>query len=48
MNKTNDETQSNWVPTSAEGKLEVLFRLYGPEKPFSDKTWKLTAIEKVK
>jgi len=40
--------ESNWVPTSAEGKFEVLFRLYGPEKPFFDKTWKLPDIEKVK
>jgi hypothetical protein len=40
--------ESNWVPTSAEGKFEVLFRLYGPEKPYFDKTWKLPDIEKVK
>ncbi len=40
--------QSNWVPTSAEGKFEVLFRLYGPEKPFFDKTWKLPDVEKMK
>ena len=40
--------ESNWVPTSAEGKFEVLFRLYGPEKPFFDKTWKLPDIKKVK
>ena len=24
------------------------FRLYGPEKPFFEKTWKLPDIEKVK
>ncbi|HEY5752606.1 MAG TPA: DUF1214 domain-containing protein [Chthoniobacterales bacterium] len=40
--------QSNWVPTSASGKFEVLFRLYGPEKPFFEKTWKLPEIEKMK
>jgi len=39
--------ESNWVPTSADGKFEVLFRLYGPEKPFFDKTWKLPDIEKI-
>jgi hypothetical protein len=39
--------ESNWVPTSADGKFEVLFRLYGPEKPLFDKTWKLPDIEKV-
>jgi hypothetical protein len=37
--------ESNWVPTSADGKFEVLFRLYGPEKPLFDKTWKLPNIE---
>jgi hypothetical protein len=40
--------ESNWIPTSAEGKFEVLFRFYGPEKPLFDKTWKLPDIEKVK
>jgi hypothetical protein len=38
--------ESNWVPTSADGKFEVLFRLYGPEKPLFDKTWKLPDIER--
>jgi hypothetical protein len=38
--------ESNWVPTSASGKFEILFRLYGPEKPLFDKTWKLPDIEK--
>src|SRR5882724_6706153 len=38
--------ESNWIPTSTEGKFEVLFRLYGPEKPLFDKTWKLPDIEK--
>lgn len=37
--------ESNWVPTSADGKFEVLFRLYGPEKPLFDKTWVLPDIE---
>ena len=46
--KAPEGKQSNWVPTSAEGKFEVLFRLYGPEKPFFEKTWKLPDIEKVK
>ena len=40
--------ESNWVPTSADGNFEVLFRLYGPEKPLFDKTWKLPDIEKMK
>jgi hypothetical protein len=37
--------ESNWVPTSAEGKFEVLFRFYGPEKALFEKTWKLPDIE---
>jgi hypothetical protein len=39
--------ESNWVPTSAKGEFEVLFRLYGPQKPLFEKTWKLPDIEKV-
>lgn len=39
--------ESNWVPTKAGGRFEVLFRLYGPEKPLFDKTWVLPDIEKV-
>ena len=41
------DKESNWVPTDANGKFEVLFRLYGPEKPFFDKAWVLPDIEKV-
>ena len=39
---------SNWVPTSAKGKFEVLFRFYGPEKPLFDKTWQLADLEEVR
>jgi len=39
--------ESNWVPTNAKRGFEVLFRLYGPEKTFFDKTWVLPDIEKV-
>jgi hypothetical protein len=38
--------ESNWVPTSADGKFEVLFRLCGPEKALFDKAWKLPDVEK--
>ncbi len=38
--------ESNWIPTATDGKFEVLFRLYGPEKPLFDKTWKLPDIQK--
>lgn len=39
--------ESNWVPTSVDGPFEVLFRLYGPEKPLFDKTWRLPDIENI-
>ncbi len=39
--------EANWVPTSASGGFEVLFRFYGPEKALFDKTWKLPDIEKI-
>jgi hypothetical protein len=39
--------ESNWVPTNGRD-FEVLFRLYGPEKAFFDKTWKLPDIEEMK
>jgi hypothetical protein len=39
--------ESNWVPTSANGQFEVLFRFYGPEKPVFDKSWSLPDIERV-
>jgi hypothetical protein len=45
--KAPEGKESNWIPTSADGKFEVLFRLYGPEKPFFDKTWKLPDIERI-
>ena len=33
------------MPTDASGRFEVLFRLYGPEKAFFDKTWVLPDID---
>jgi hypothetical protein len=39
--------ESNWVPTSAGGTFEVLFRFYGPKKPLFDKTWVLPDIERI-
>jgi hypothetical protein len=39
--------ETNWVPTSKDGKFEVLFRFYGPEKPLFDKSWVLPDIEKI-
>ena len=39
--------ESNWIPTNPASKFEVMFRAYGPEKAFFDKTWKLSDIEKI-
>jgi hypothetical protein len=39
--------ESNWIPTRAGGRFEVLFRFYAPDKPLFDKTWVLPDIEKV-
>jgi hypothetical protein len=39
--------EANWVPTASGRDWFPYFRLYGPEKPFFDKTWKLPDIERV-
>jgi hypothetical protein len=46
--KAPEGKESNWVPTNASGRFEVLFRFYGPEKPLFDKAWKLPDIEEAK
>jgi hypothetical protein len=38
---------ANWVPTSADGKFEVLFRFYGPQKALFEKAWKMPDVEKI-
>jgi hypothetical protein len=38
--------EPNWVPTPEDFML--LFRLYGPEKPLFEKTWKLPEMVKIK
>lgn len=40
--------ESNWIPTKAGEKFELIFRLYGPDKPLFDKTWVLPDLEAVK
>lgn len=42
-----DGKDANWVPTKPGYGFEVMFRLYGPEKPLFDKTWVLPDIEKL-
>lgn len=39
--------EANWVPTNGR-EFEVLFRLYGPQKAFFDKSWRLPDLEEVK
>jgi len=37
--------ENNWIPTGED--FFLLFRLYGPDKPLFDKTWRLGDVEKV-
>lgn len=41
------DREANWIPVDPKRKFELLFRLYGPEKPLFDKTWKLPDVEKM-
>jgi hypothetical protein len=45
--KAPENKEANWVPTDPNGKFELLFRLYGPEKPLFDHSWKLPDVERV-
>ncbi|WP_338097747.1 DUF1254 domain-containing protein [Methanolapillus ohkumae] len=45
--KAPEGKESNWIPTKGEDFF-LIFRLYGPEKPFFDKTWKLADVEEMK
>lgn len=40
-----DGKESNWIQTRPDGRFEVLFRFYGPEKPLFEKTWVLPDID---
>jgi hypothetical protein len=46
--KAPDGKESNWVPTSADGKFFLLFRFYGPEPAVFDKSWQLNDLVKLK
>jgi len=39
--------ESNWIPTKADGRFELLFRFYGPEPALFDKTWVLPDLERI-
>ncbi len=41
-------TESNWVQTNKGDGWFVLFRFYGPEKPYYDLSWKLNDFEQIK
>jgi hypothetical protein len=38
---------SNWVPTDAARKFELMFRAYAPTKALFEKTWVLPDVEKI-
>jgi len=38
--------ESNWIPTEPGRAFFAMFRLYGPKRPFVDKTWILPDIRK--
>ncbi len=38
--------EANWLPTGED--FFLVLRLYGPEKAFFDRTWKMNDIEEVK
>jgi len=40
--------EANWVPTDPKRRFELMFRLYGPEKRFFEKAWKLPDVTPVK
>jgi hypothetical protein len=45
--KAPEGKESNWVPTDANRRFELMFRLYGPTKALFDKAWTLPDVEKV-
>lgn len=45
--KAPDGKESNWVPTSADGKFFLLLRFYGPEPAVFDKSCQLNDLEKL-
>lgn len=39
--------ETNWIPTDARRKFELMFRAYGPTKDFFDKKWILPDVERI-
>lgn len=42
------DKENNWVATNKNGQWFIIFRLYGPDKPFFEKTWKMPDVEQVR
>jgi hypothetical protein len=40
--------ETNWLPTVPGKKFFLIFRFYGPELSFFNKSWKLNDVEKLK
>lgn len=38
--------ETNWVPTDPQRGFELMFRAYGPQPEFFEKTWKLSDVGK--
>jgi hypothetical protein len=38
----------NWIPTNPDEGWFPYFRLYGPLKPYFDRSWVLPSIDKIK
>ena len=39
--------EMDWVPTKAGNRFEMIFLLYGPEKPVFDKSWVSGDVEPI-
>ena len=39
--------ESNWIPTKAGERFELVFRFFGPEPALFDKTWVLPDLERI-
>jgi len=42
-----EASDANWVETNPNAGWFVLFRFFGPEREYYDKTWKLPDFERV-
>ncbi len=46
--KAPEGKETNWVQTNKGQSFFLYLRLYGPEKPYFDKTWPMNKVEKIK